>query len=297
VQQGQLMGTAARLTTSLEALAALAAHLRIEAEGLDADARVRAILRAVAQEVLGAEPDASGPEAPAVVGLARTLLAQSAELVADPAHAPGWAHVDERILQGAGRLSTTIAGAIGAAAACDLGGLAERLATPGAAFLDVGTGTAWLAIAMAQAHPGLRVVGIDVFEPALELARGNVAAAGLADRIELRAQDVTQLQDDEAYDAIWLPMPFLPREIVSQAMAAAVGSLRPGGWLLPGIYAGPPDPLSQLLLDLRTVRSGGHPWRADELIGEIASHGYADAHEAERTWQSPVRLFAGRRDA
>jgi SAM-dependent methyltransferase len=295
VQHGELMGAAARLTTSLEALAALAAHLRIESEGLDADARVRDLLRAIAQELLSEDPDANGPEAVAVVGLARTLIAQSAELVAQPARPPGWDHADPAILQGAGRLSTAIAGAVGAAAARDLDGLAGRLSAPGATFLDVGTGTAWLAIALAEAFPELRVVGIDVFEPALELARGNVAAAGLDDRIELRSQDVVQLQDDAAYDAIWLPLPFLPRAIASQAMAVAAGALRPGGWLLPGTYAGPPDPLSQLLVDLRTVRSGGHPWRADELVAEIASHGFADAHEAERTWQAPVRLFAGRR--
>ena len=78
-------------------------------------------------------------------------------------------------------------------------------------------------------------------------------------------------------------------------MAAAARALRPGGWLIPGMYAGSPDSLSQLLIDLRTVRSGGHPWQADELIAVLAKHGLADPREAERTWSAPVRLFAGRR--
>jgi SAM-dependent methyltransferase len=173
--------------------------------------------------------------------------------------------------------------------------LPELLAAPDAALLDVGTGTAWLAIALARAYPELRVVGIDVFGPALELARGNVAAAGLAQRIDLRTQDVTQMLDEDAYGVVWLPLPFLPRAIFAQTMTAAVRALRPGGWLLAGTYAGPPDPLSQLLLDLRTVRSGGHPWRADDLSAEIASHGLVDVGEAERTWSGPVRLYAGRR--
>ena len=43
MEPGHLMGTAARLSTSLEALAALAAHLRVESEGLDGgSARPRA---------------------------------------------------------------------------------------------------------------------------------------------------------------------------------------------------------------------------------------------------------------
>jgi methylase of polypeptide subunit release factors len=189
-----------------------------------------------------------------------------------------------------------IAGAIGAAAAEGLDGLAARLATPGGAFLDVGTGSAWLAIALAQAYPELRVVGIDVYEPALALAHANVEEAGLAERIELRTEDVTELRDEGAYDVVWLPLPFLPRAIVAEALTVAVLALRPGGWLIAGTYAGPADALSQLLVDLRTVRSGGHAWSADELVGEIASRGLADAHEAERTWTGPVRLFAGRRE-
>jgi hypothetical protein len=78
-------------------------------------------------------------------------------------------------------------------------------------------------------------------------------------------------------------------------LRAAVQATRPGGWVIAGTYAGPPDTLSQLLVDLRTVRSGGHPWRGDDLVAEIAGHGLAGAHEVERTWPSPVRLFAGRR--
>jgi SAM-dependent methyltransferase len=291
------MGTAMRLSTSLEALAALAAHLRIAGEGIDVDPRVRELLRAIAAELLGEDAHLSGPATGAVVGMTRTLLAQSAELVADPARPPGWEHTDPQILQGAGKMSTAIADAIAAAGANDLDGLGARLGAPGARFLDVGTGTAWLAIALAQAYPQLRVDGIDVFETALDLARANVAQSGASDQIDLRLQDVTQLGEEAVYDAVWLPLPFLPREILPQAMTAALRALRPGGWLLPGIYAGPPDPLSQLLVDLRTVRSGGHPWRADELIAEVASHGFTGACEAERTWTMPVRLFAGRRPA
>lgn len=39
---------------------------------------------------------------------------------------------------------------------------------------------------MCHRFPLLRVVGIDPFEAALELAQGNVRAAALEDRIDLR---------------------------------------------------------------------------------------------------------------
>lgn len=288
------MGTAARLGSSLEALAAVAAYLRVETEQLTVDPRVHDLLRAIAVEALGEEPGVTRPQGAPVVGMTRALLAMSAELVDAPERAAGWTPDDDALLQGIGRQSAPIAGIV-AAASGELDGLAEALARPGATLLDVGTGTGWLAMAFAQAFPAARVVGIDIFERSLALARQNVAAAGLADRVELRTEDATRLAADDAYDAIWLPMPFLPRAIVPAIMAAAVGALRPGGWLLPGTFAGPPDPLSRLLIDLRTVRAGGHPWDGADLVDEIASHGLQDAHEVPRTWTAPVRLYAARR--
>jgi hypothetical protein len=64
---------------------------------------------------------------------------------------------------------------------------------------------------------------------------------------------------------------------------------------LPGTFTGPGDRLSELLTDLRTVRSGGHPWRPEEIIDLMATAGLADAQEIPRTWPAPVRLYAGLR--
>ena len=294
VQPEQLMGTAARLGSSLEALAALAAHLRVETEQLTVDPRVHDLLRAIAVEVLGEEPEVTRPQGAPIVGMTRALLAQSADLVDDPERAGGWTPDDDALLQGIGRQSAPIAGIV-AAASGHLDGLAEALAAPDAALLDVGTGTGWLAMAFAQAFPAAHVVGIDIYERSLALARQNVAAAGLTDRVELRSEDATRLAAGDTYDAIWLPMPFLPRTIVPAVVEAAATALRPGGWLLPGTFAGPPDPLSRRLVDLRTGRAGGHPWDGADLVGELASHGLQDAHEVPRTWSAPVRLYAARR--
>lgn len=287
------MSTAVKLAGSAEALAALAAHVRVESEQLDTDERVRQLLATIAGEIVGGEPEL-GPSSAPIVGMAKSFLRQAVDLVDHPGHAGGWDHVDEEMLQGIGRLSMAITDAFRAAGP-ELSGLADRLAGPDAAFLDVGTGTGWLAIATARLYPAARVVGIDIFPPSLGLARQNVAGEGLGERIEIRQQDVTDLSEVDAYDAIWLPMPFLPLRIVPAAIAACRRALRPGGWLLPGTFAGPGDRLSQLLVDLRTVRAGGHPWTTDELVAELFSHELADAHEVPRTWAAPVRLYAARK--
>lgn len=288
------MGSAARLANALETLAALAAYVRVEREGIPVDPQVHGLLRAISVEAAGGDPASIGPAGDPVVGMTRAFLAQSAELIANPGRSGGWTPEDDTLLQGIGRTSAAI-GPVMSHVSGRLDGMAEALAAPGAAFLDVGTGCGWLAIALARAFPEARVVGIDIYERALELARGNVAGMGLEGRVELRHEDVLALGDDAAYDAVWLPLPFLPRAVVPGAIAAATRALRPGGWLLPGVFAGPPDPLSQLLCDLRTVRAGGHPWTPADLLAELSTDGLAGAHEVERTWAAPVRLYAARR--
>ncbi len=199
--------------------------------------------------------------------------------------------MDVPLLQGIGRMSMGIAGAVQVAARQqpELGAhlrTARRL-------LDVGTGAGWLAVAFAQAYPDLRVVGIDIFTPVLELARANVRAEGLDQRIDLELCDVTTL-DAPVYDVVWLPLPFLPEPVVPAAMAAAARSLRPGGWLIAGTFApAGQGRQAELMMDLRTVRSGGRPWRAADLLPELAAAGFTGATQIERTWSAPVHLFVG----
>ena len=146
-----LMASAVELGVSVDALAALAAHVRLETEGLDADPAVRQLLAAIAAEVPGGGA-VEDPSAAAVVGLTRAFLFQAAELVEHPGRGGAWDQVDEGLLQGLGRLSMAVVDAF-AVAEGRLDGLGAHLRADGARFLDVGTGTGWLAIAVARRHP------------------------------------------------------------------------------------------------------------------------------------------------
>jgi ubiquinone/menaquinone biosynthesis C-methylase UbiE len=55
--------------------------------------------------------------------------------------------------------------------------------------LDVGTGTARIPVLLCSRHPTVKIVAIDLADSMLGIARRNVAAAGYADRIELRKVD------------------------------------------------------------------------------------------------------------
>ena len=288
-----MLGVAGRLGSSADALAALGALIRIESEQLPVDPDVHAVLREIGAELLGAPVEVT-PESAPVLGLAQTFFAQGAELLRNPGRTGGWDQVDVGLLQGIGRMSMSVAGAIRAAAQVQPG-LAEQLSGE-VRILDIGTGTGWLAIALAEAYPQARVVGIDILAPALELARANIGAANLGDRIELKQQDALALADTAEFSAAWLPLPFLPAAIVPAVLEAVRGSLRPGGWLVAGTFApGGPGRLTELLMDLRTLRSGGRPWVAADLLPKLTSAGYVGPVQVPQTWDAPVHLFLGQR--
>jgi len=70
-------------------------------------------------------------------------------------------------------------------------------------ILDVGTGTAQIPIAIARQSAAAEIVAIDLADHMLALARRNVAAAGLADRIRIEKADAKGfMYPDEFFGAV-----------------------------------------------------------------------------------------------
>ena len=130
---------------------------------------------------------------------------------------------------------------------------------------------------------------------ALEMARSNVAKAGLDDRISLRAQDVTDLDDSDRYDAAWLPSFFIAPDKLREAVTALLGSLRPGGVVILGHYEPPPIPVAQALFALRILRDGGSNLAAIEARELLSCNGYTNVRALERTWKAPIAFTIGRK--
>jgi 2-polyprenyl-3-methyl-5-hydroxy-6-metoxy-1,4-benzoquinol methylase len=66
----------------------------------------------------------------------------------------------------------------------------ERLLTsPPARIADVACGTGYSTLALARAYPNVSVDGIDLDQVSIKLARENLAAAGLADRVTFDVRD------------------------------------------------------------------------------------------------------------
>lgn len=290
-----LLAVAQRLNVSVDALAALGANLRAQTEAIELPSEVRGLLDEITGELGSDLSDVSEEDKRVVAAGIRAYFIQAADLLDDPGRTPGWVFDDPIVLQSQGGASVSVARVI-----CEivptLDGLDDRLKGTSGAFLDVGTGVALLAIEIANAYPNLRVVGIDPWRPALELAHQNIVTASVEDRIDIREQRVEELTDIDAFDLVWLAGPFLPPEVMDAALDCSMRALRRGGWLLLGAYAGPADPLAGLLAALRTVRSGGRVLEADESIDLLNSAGFGSVRQIERTWPAPVDILVGRKN-
>ena len=244
-------------------LAALAVVTDDAAGRVLADA-ARAVVAAAGLGDVLADPLRLPLAAEQVHGMAASPLLQATALMSG-SHA-GWSDHSDETLIAQGRASGSATTLFTTFVLPDFAGLAERLAQPGARMLDVGTGVGALAIGFARAFAQLHVTGIDVLPRVLRLAQAQIAASGVADRVEVRQSDVAALADEAAYDLAWIPAPFIPEPAFSTGVARIVAALRPGGMLMigHGIYEG--NELENAIARFKTVGYGGTP-----LDGESAA--------------------------
>jgi SAM-dependent methyltransferase len=282
-----VMTTVSRWLVATEALAAVGAELALMQAPEPGHPDVAGALQAVS--AAAGLPDLSElppPQREMLIGLIRMGLHQAADLLDSPGRPPGWTFTDPAILRGWGRGSAVVPGAL-AASAPELAGVR--------AFLDVGTGIGLLAIAAAGVWPEAAIVGIDTWGPALDAAAGNIRAAGLADRITIRDQDVTALDDVDAYDCAWFPTFFVTEAVLDAAMPRLCRAVRPGGWLVLGRMAPPPDPLAQATFALRTIRGGGAEFDAKRLVTSLETVGCTAVRVLPRQGPAPLEYVIGQR--
>lgn len=266
----------AQYGASASALAVLGAELQARASGKP----LHPTLQPHVDEVLGAMGASAALDGtstddlkPLIAEIRHFWLIDSA-LLAERDRAPGWAHTDAATLESGGEATQGFPTAL-ARFAPEIPGLAARLEANDGSFLDVGTGVGRLSIAMARRWPLLRVVGIDRWAPSLALARGNVAAAGLEERIELREQAAEALPDEETFDLAWIPAPFIPPDALGSVIDRVRRALKPGGWLL-FATAKPGEDLRGAVMRLRVAQFGGRPTTQDEAERLLSGAGFTE---------------------
>jgi len=285
-------------TIHAAAISALSAALDARASGVPLDP----VLAERIQELLGALgagqvlEDVSAEQARGLVGEIRQQLRLNAKLVYPETRGTSWSHTDPHLLQEIGEFSRGHAHMISRNVVPALDGMAQRLGKPGAAFLDIGVGVAGTAMTLAELWPAMRVVGLDVWQPALALARENVAKAGLSERIELREQGVEHLEDDSAFDLAWMPTVFIPERVIPAGIERTLRALRRDGWLMM-VYINleGADPISAAFWRLRLTTFGGPNLDSGRVEQLLRERGFADVRSFPRPPGVPIGLTVGRR--
>lgn len=130
--------------------------------------------------------------------------------------------------------------------------------SPTVTIADVGTGSGIIAVCSAKHLPEARVTSIDISPAALDVAKGNAADHGVADRIDWIAGDLLTTVSDRRFDFVVSNPPYVssaefadlpptvrdfePRqallagdrgtEVIERLVPQAAERLAPGGWLL-----------------------------------------------------------------
>lgn len=107
--------------------------------------------------------------------------------------------------------------------------VAETAADAPGAVLDMATGTGDVALALAEALPGARVLGLDLSEGMMRLARDKARGRGL-ERVEFRQADCTTTGEEaDSFDAVTVAYGIRNFADIPAGMAEALRLLRPGG--------------------------------------------------------------------
>lgn len=124
--------------------------------------------------------------------------------------------------------------------------LAKRLADGSARVLDIGCGVGWSSVSIAQAYPGVTVLGVDLDPGSIAAAEQVAGAEGVTDRVTFEVRDVATLSGAGFAVATMFEMLHdLARPV--EVLRVARESLAPGGVVLVAdepvgdAYAGPAD--------------------------------------------------------
>lgn len=79
-----------------------------------------------------------------------------------------------------------------------------NLSPSSGSFLDVGTGTGWIAIGIAKYNPNAEVWGVDLSETMLKVARSNAEQEGVSKRTIFLIGDAKSLSfEDQTFDSVF----------------------------------------------------------------------------------------------
>ena len=97
-------------------------------------------------------------------------------------------------------------------------------------ILDLATGTADLAIALAKQNPQVHIIGVDISENMLAIGKEKIKKQGLENQVDLRLGDAAALPFEErSFDAITVAFGVRNFEDLQQGLSEICRVLKPNG--------------------------------------------------------------------
>ncbi len=260
------------LSRSLRMLAVVGASLKIRSNKV-VDQKIREQIDIGSKLALGTEVGMlDDQQVSSFVTTIEMAFAEGGELLRNADRSASWKIEDANVLQAQGQASRNVFARI--LALSETRPLLRDALT--GHFLDVGTGVGGIALEAAERCPDLKIDGIDIWEPALALARRNLSASLFVDRVNLIHRDVSALEPGPRYTLAWLPTMFMKRAVLELALDRIVAASRHGSYLVAALYTSPRDHFLAVMSTLRTLRSGGDVMETPELENMLRSRGYVD---------------------
>jgi precorrin-6B methylase 2 len=260
------------LTLTVRMLAVVGASLKLRSNE-EVDQKIQEQIDIGARLALGNDVDMlDDQQVSSFVTTIEMAFAEGGELFRNPNRSASWKVEDANLLQAQGQASRHVFARILSLA--ETRPLLHDTLT--GHFLDVGTGVGGIALEAAETCPDLRIDGIDIWEPALALAKRNLSGSPFVDRVHLIHRDVSALKPGPRYTLVWLPTMFMKRAVLERALDRVVAASRHGSYLVAALYTRPRDPFLAVISALRTLRSGGDIMETPELENMLRSRGYVD---------------------
>jgi phosphatidylethanolamine/phosphatidyl-N-methylethanolamine N-methyltransferase len=168
---------------------------------------------------------------------------------------------------------------------------AEAINRLGGRVLDVGVGTG---LELPMFDSNVRLVGIDLSDPMLEIARNRVARQNLANVEDLRVMDAMNLEfEDGAFDAVVAPYVVTTVPDPRRTLEEMARVVRPGGEIVIVNHIGAdtgPIAAIEALMERRAEKLGWRPQSPWSVIGDWID-ARPDLALLERRRLSPLGLF------
>jgi phosphoethanolamine N-methyltransferase len=160
--------------------------------------------------------------------------------------------------------------------------IVKGLDLTGKLVVDIGSGLGGVDMHLARDHSA-RVIGLEIEQPLVDMARERVEQAGLSDRVDLRhcVPGPLPLEDSSA-DVVFSKDSLIHEENKSAAFQDYFRVLKPGGWLAMSDWMRGPGPYSKDMEHWFEMEGlTYHMWPLDSYAGALEESGFVDVIVAD----------------